>query len=268
MAVIVAAGRRFEVDAVVFDKDGTLVDFDRLWGPRTVRWVESLANLTGRPQLAAALYRALGYDSHSAAFVPDGPLAIATTNDVYALAAGVLFQHGFGWHESWPLVTRAAANTLAAPPDAAEIRPRGDVAGTLRRLRAAGVLVGVATNDERAFTKAMLVQMGVAGEVSSMVCADDGLPPKPDPAGLRRLASELGTIPARLAMIGDSANDMLFGRNAGVAACIGVSGGAGDAQSLERFADVVVAGVEEIRLGNQSSREDRYSSSGSSSSST
>jgi hypothetical protein len=30
-------------------------------------------------------------------------------NDLYALAAGVLFQHGFAWHVGRPLAARAAA---------------------------------------------------------------------------------------------------------------------------------------------------------------
>jgi len=246
LPVIIARKRRFDVDAVVFDKDGTLVDFDRLWGPRTVRWVESLTTMVDRPELVNALYRALGFDSQSGKFVLDGPMAVGSINDVYALAAGVLFQHGFDWHESWPLATLAAATTLTAPPADGEVQSRGDVAGALRRLRAGGVLLAVATNDERALTEAMLLQLGIAGDVTGMICGDDGLPPKPDPSGLRRLAVELGTIPARLAMVGDSANDMLTGRNAEVAACIGVRGGAGNAEILERYADVVVGGVGEI----------------------
>ena len=250
MSEIIAAGRRFEIETVVFDKDGTLVDFDHLWAPRTVRWAARLEAETGVPRLANALYRAVGYDAEKATATPDGPIAVGSMNDVYALAAGVLFQKGYDWHEGYSLVVGAAAETLSAPAAAAEVRPRGDVAGALRRLHAAGLRLAIATNDERALTEAMLRHLGVAHLVTAMVCGDDGLLPKPDAAGLQRLAAQLDTSTARMAMVGDSATDMLAGRNAGVAACIGVAGGAGKRETLARYADVVVDGIDEIGIAD------------------
>lgn len=247
MPAILVANRRFDVDAVVFDKDGTLLAFGEVWAPRTARWVEAIGAQTS-PTLVDALCRAIGFDAKQRTFVPDGPMAIGSMNDIYALAAGVLFQDGYPWHEARALVVDAAKETIAAPPTDEEVRPRGDVAGTLRRLRQAGLKIGVATNDERALTQAMLEKIGVAGEVTAMVCGDDALPPKPDPAGLRRLANDLGTVPGRMAMVGDSAIDMVTGRQAGVAACIGVLGGAGARDNLAREADVLVNGVEEIEV--------------------
>lgn len=246
MPTILAATQRFDVDVVVFDKDGTLVDFDRLWVPRLTRWLKALEAMTSLP-VAGDLARALGFDAHHATFVPDGPMAVASTNDIYALAAGVLFRHGYDWHEAHPLVISAAADSLAAPPFPDEIAPRGDVAAALRRLRRAGLHIAVATNDERGLTQAMLHEMGLADQVALMVCGDDPIPPKPDPAGLRWLAQELGTTPARLAMVGDSTSDMLAGRQAG-AACIGILGGAGKREKLARAADVLLAEVAEIGI--------------------
>jgi phosphoglycolate phosphatase len=81
-----------------------------------------------------------------------------------------------------------------------------------------------------------------------MACGDDALPPKPDPAGLHWLAGELGTVASRLLVVGDSANDMLAGRNAGVAGCIGILSGAGTRASLEQLADVVVDHVDALRI--------------------
>jgi len=114
----------------------------------------------------------------------DGPLAIGTTSDLYALAAAVLFQVGFGWHVGRPLARRGAATTMAAAPQPAEIRPLGEVASTIRRLRQAGIQLAVATNDDRALTEATLQLLEIAGEIAVMACGDDALPPKPDPAGL------------------------------------------------------------------------------------
>jgi phosphoglycolate phosphatase len=159
MPLIAAGSRRFDVDAVVFDKDGTLIDFDSLWGPRTVRWVEKLAAMAGQPDLARRSTPLLGFDPARQQVLPDGPLAIGSTADLYALAAAVLFRYGFGWHEGRPLAQRAAATTMAAPPQP----PKSGRLATCRsvhRLRRAGLQLAVATNDDRALTEATFSTSG------------------------------------------------------------------------------------------------------------
>lgn len=115
-------------------------------------------------------------------------------------------------------------------------------------MRAAGLKIAVATNDKRDLTTSMLEQLAIAGDVALVVCGDDAFAPKPDPTGLRWLAAQLNVTPKRLAMVGDSANDMLAGRNAGAGVCIGVAGGAGRRETLARYADVVLDGPGEIEV--------------------
>lgn len=246
MTIVTAGERRFDVDGVVFDKDGTLVDFGRLWGPRTARWLESLAALTGEPGLGAATGRAIGYDLDQQSVAGDGPLAVATTYEVVALVAGVLYQRGFGWVEANSLVWQAAETTVAAAPTSDEVLPVGRVAETIKGLTEAGIKIAIATNDDRALTEVILDHLGIAGAVSALVCGDDSLPAKPDAAVLGWIATELGSIPSRLLMVGDTVNDMLTGRNAGAAGCIGILNGAGQRESLAETADVVLASIDQL----------------------
>uniref|UniRef100_A0A0K0DFX1 Pseudouridine-5'-monophosphatase n=1 Tax=Angiostrongylus cantonensis TaxID=6313 RepID=A0A0K0DFX1_ANGCA len=50
-----------EVKLVIFDKDGTLVDFHRMWLPWAQETVQLLENATGRP-VGPAVYKTLGVD--------------------------------------------------------------------------------------------------------------------------------------------------------------------------------------------------------------
>jgi phosphoglycolate phosphatase len=217
-----------------------------MWGSRIVRWVRDLAAQSGCPDCIAPLYSVLGFDPETMRAVPDGPVTTASTADIYALAAGVLFQHGLGWYRARPLVVGAAETTIAAPPQPDEIRPLGDVTGAFRRLRAAGLPLAVHTNDDRALTQAALEQLGIAGQVAIMACGDDDLPPKPDPAGLRWIAAELGTTPERLIFVGDSAIDMLAARNAGTGA-IGLAA-AGASPGLQALASALITSIDELQV--------------------
>lgn len=248
MPVIAIADKQYDVDAVIFDKDGTLIDFAEVWGPRAALWARELTAMVDSPPLEQTLCRAIGYDPHTALIAPDSPLAVASLADLYAIAASTLFQHGIPWHEGYPLVSRVAARTLNLPISHTEVKPRGPVFDTLQALHQAGIALGIATNDDRAITEAAVEQLGITHLISAMVCGNDPFLPKPDPGGLRWLATQLDTATERMAIVGDTGVDMLAGRNAGLSACIGLSGGAGSPATLARTADLVIDDLSAIRI--------------------
>ena len=74
----------------------------------------------------------------------------------------------------------------------------------------------------------------------------DGIPRKPDPAGLLRTIDELGSTPTRTAYVGDSPGDVKVAQNAGAFA-IGVSWGYHHADELRAAqANVVIDSPEEL----------------------
>ncbi|HEU5102329.1 MAG TPA: hypothetical protein VFU22_25075, partial [Roseiflexaceae bacterium] len=89
----------------IFDKDGTLIDFDTMWGGWIVdlaRHLEAAAYISFAPQL----FDAVGFDPATGAVAPAGPLAIATMDDLQALAGEVLRAAG--------LTAASAAATIEA----------------------------------------------------------------------------------------------------------------------------------------------------------
>lgn len=247
MAKLRVAGRILEIDLVVFDKDGTLIDLHSLWGGRTRRCAAWLAaELGGGETLVAALYHALGYDARAQQVLSVGPLATAPRRELLLVTATVLYQHGVVWHRARELARHAFAEIMVALPEAGDLHPVGDIAGLLQRLAAAGIRAAVATSDDRRPTEHTLNLLGVADGIDALVCGDDPLPAKPAPEVLRYLAEALDVTPARIMMVGDTECDMRTGRNAGAGCCVGVLSGAAAADELAGCADVVVASVQEI----------------------
>ncbi len=249
MVKIIAAGRQFDVSCIVLDKDGTLIDFEHTYGRRTADWIHALVKaVPGENSHAQLFANTIGYDWARQKVLPDGPIAIVTGSKLVTLAAGVLYQQGLPWHQAERVAIETIQQTLGAPIKAAEIRPIGDVLGTVNRLRKAGVLLAIATGDDREPTMETLSLLGITEDVAMIVCGDDPLPEKPDSAVLQSIAAKLGISTEHMLMVGDTINDMLTGKNADVAGSIGVTGSTGDPAALVDYADVTVDSIDKLEV--------------------
>ena len=241
----------FNPELVAFDKDGTLIDFDYMWGRMARAWVERLAAETGDQELERDLYHSLGYDPLQRRTVPRSPLAIATTGQLQTIAAGTLYRRGIPWPEAEDR-TRLVFQPGGTDLNLADlIRPVGDVVGLFTRLRAAGVAVAVVTTDHRTETGDTLEFLGVAHLVDHLVCGDDGIPPKPAPDMLLAVGARSGVAPARCAVVGDTVADLLMASRAGAGFKVAVLTGAGDPVQLRSHADVVVGSIDAIAVQQQ-----------------
>jgi phosphoglycolate phosphatase len=243
-----AGERSFDVDLIIFDKDGTLFDFQAMWTRLCRKQAEALRVAAGQDaSFVVEVYTALGVEPDGPGLDPRGPLALATGAEIEAIMAWLLYRRGVPWDEAARLARQVSAREHW-PPLTDLVQPVGDVAGLLWRLRSAGVRIGVLTTDVRAMTETMLSLIGAAGLVDALVCADDGLPFKPAPDGILALCEQVGAPPARAMIVGDAPTDLLAGRAAGVAACVGVMSGVGRRHDLEPLADVVLDTIEQIEL--------------------
>jgi phosphoglycolate phosphatase-like HAD superfamily hydrolase len=235
----------FDADLVAFDKDGTLIDFEAMWGRLVVAWVERLAATEAGEALQQDLFASLGYDPQRQRTVPQSPLAIASTGQLQTIAAAVLYRHGISW-------TEAQDRALATYPSSADvslaslIQPAGDVSGLLARLQAADIRVAVVTTDHRTETQETLRILGAAHLVDHLVCGDDGLLIKPAPDMLLAACKKLGVAPVRTAVVGDTVADLLMAQRAGAGFKAAVLTGAGDPAQLSAHADVILNSIDAI----------------------
>jgi phosphoglycolate phosphatase len=232
---------------IIFDKDGTLIDFMRLWGGKTVAAVEALAkHAPQRDALHADLYAALGYKPHTARFDPHSPVLTAPVTTLYTLAAGVLYRHGWGWLAAELAVARWFAPAMTATFAPAMLQPTANLPHLFAALARAGLYVAVITSDDHAPTVTALELLGIAPQVQRVIGADDGLPHKPAPDAIWAVCAEAGVDPAQTAMVGDSTTDLLMATRAGVGLRVAVCSGLMDAATLAPHADVVLGSVGEI----------------------
>lgn len=86
----------------------------------------------------------------------------------------------------------------------------------LELLRAQGLKVACVTNKPREFTVPLLERLGLAAAFDAIVAGDDVREKKPHPAIVLAGCERLSVAPAQALMIGDSVNDALAARAAGM----------------------------------------------------
>lgn len=215
---------------LVFDKDGTLFDFQATWATWCAGFIAELA--PGDPGRAQALADALGFDLAARRFRPDSPVIAETMEFV----VGAIRRTLPGLDET-RLRRRILDSTAAAPQ--VETTPLGPL---LDRLRAGGFVLGLATNDAEAPARAHLTRAGVLDRFAFVAGYDSGHGAKPGPGMLDAFCSVTGLAPDECAMIGDSTHDLASGRAAGMRT-VAVLTGTATADDLAPFADVVLADI-------------------------
>ncbi|GAB4470781.1 MAG: phosphoglycolate phosphatase [Burkholderiaceae bacterium] len=86
----------------------------------------------------------------------------------------------------------------------------------LALLRSLGLAIACVTNKPREFTVPLLERLGLAPAFDAVVAGDDVREKKPHPAIVLAACARLNLAPAQALMIGDSVNDALAARAAGM----------------------------------------------------
>jgi phosphoglycolate phosphatase len=225
------------IDAVIFDKDGTLIDFHAMWGG----WARELGgrlDTTIRRPVSLDVFAAIGFDPGTGRVTAGGPLATGTMAGIEELVARVLRR----WCPSIAAARRATEAAWFLPDPATSAVPLADLGAIFDRLRAEGRRLAVVTTDDRAPTDATLRALDIRERVEAMVCGDDGFDMKPAPDPVFAVCHAFRTEPARVAVVGDTPTDLRMGQAAGAGRVIGVRSGVGSDADLAS-ADVVIDSI-------------------------
>jgi phosphoglycolate phosphatase len=218
------------IAAILFDKDGCLLDFDKTWG----QWAKSLLGelADGYDGLLVKLADAVGYRLESECFDPESAVIAGTPEDGVRLL--LPFLPNWTHDNLLSYSNESAANAPLAP-----VVP---LAPLLDQMRGTGLKLGVATNDSEATARAHMNTLGVADRFDMILGSDSGYGGKPAPGMQNAFTSQVGVESGRCIMVGDSLHDLHSGRAAGMIS-VGVLTGPASRAELEPDADVVLPDI-------------------------
>ena len=241
MVTIRCAGATFSpIEAVIFDKDGTLAaseDYLRSLALRRSRLIDAQI-----PGVQEPLNLAFGVEGDT--LVADGLMAVGSRQENQIAAAAYVAETGRGWIEALQLVQAAFTEADQFMHPKAPQTPL--ILGAIELLQAlsqANLKVALLSSDVTEGVQEFIDHHQLGAYVS-VGLGVDGYLSKSDPNLLRTLLEKLGVAADRTLVIGDALSDVQVARQLGAAGCIGVSGGWRRSsqswlQSLKRAATVV-----------------------------
>jgi phosphoglycolate phosphatase len=222
---------------ILFDKDGTIVDYWRTWVP--INRKAALYAAGGDPTLADHLLRLGGHDPATDRVLPGTPLA---AGDFYDIAEAFAAHPGIGSAAELVagierIFVRGGAQHSALVCGARE---------TLAELKRREFRLGLATNDSAAGLEASLAQHGILDLFDFAAGCDSGYGSKPDPGMALAFCEAVGILPQQAAMIGDAGHDLAMGRAAAFGLNVGVLSGTSGREDLEPYADLILKSVNDM----------------------
>ncbi|MES2954977.1 MAG: HAD-IA family hydrolase [Pseudomonadota bacterium] len=206
-----------QIEAVLFDLDGTLIDS----APDLGAAADKMRTDRGMPSLPLADYR---------------PMAGAGARGMLGVAFGLTPDHAdFGALKEEFFTNYEACMTERT-------YAFDGVAELIAQISGAGMKWGVVTNKSARFTLPLTRQMPLFSSAQTIISGDTTPHAKPHPAPLLEAARQLNVEPGRCVYVGDDERDIIAGRAAGmptVAAAYGYLGATADTLGWKADATIV-----------------------------
>lgn len=225
-----------EIKAILFDKDGTLVDFDKTWAETNRKGALIAAN--GDAALADVLLFECGMDPATGKTRADSMFAAANASEI----AAHMIAHGspFEVEDLLRRLDETFVEGAESPWPICDLKP------LMQTLAGSGFSVGIASSDGEASIRRTVEVLDLSAEIDFIAGYDSGHGPKPEAGMLHAFAKHLGLHASQVAMVGDNRHDLEMARAAGAGAAIGVLSGTGSHETLAELADILIGSIADL----------------------
>lgn len=222
------------IKAILFDKDGTLVHFQKTWFTAIHNVFRILAN--DDKAAIARLEAITQFDRATMSFDPNSIVIAGASADYAGLLAKAV-----GEEPSQAFLEKF--DRLAYEQSLDTLTPIGNPLEVLTELKAKGFLLGLATNGSYQLATSHSEKLGLTHLFGFMCGYDSGFGRKPQGGMVRACAKHFDIGPHEIAVVGDTLHDIHMAKHGG-AISIGIASGLTSYETLAKEADMMVADLE------------------------
>ena len=230
-------------EIIVFDKDGTLIDFDAFWVNVSISAIKEVLKNTGKEEAdITKILNAFGVENSVTDI--DGILCKGTYEELGIALYEVLKE--YGCEQTPEEIVNMLTDAYKNNSDCGDIKPTCEnIKNVLSNLKNEDRKLVVVTTDNYEITNKCLDELEIK-EFFDVIFADDGIiPTKPDPTCILEYCKVNGISMDKAIMVGDTMTDVKFARNAGMnVVCVGKS--EKNRQRLMPYADFVIEDISSI----------------------
>lgn len=216
-------GSHKDCELIVFDKDGTIVDFKSVWLNMAAARAVWLANKLSSNSAELFTWRerflrAAGVEPQSGEISLSGPIVnLSFENQSYCLATllHTLLPHKYPWEEALKLSTQSIEVALHQNDPATLATPIDGAFEFIREVAKTDIKLALITSDSTDNAERTLERFGVKNHFCC-IRGSDILPAKPSPIALLNVCKQAGVDPSRTIVIGDAPNDVRMGNEANI----------------------------------------------------
>lgn len=232
-----------KVEAIIFDKDGTLLDFDAFWLAVSDGAINEILKEVNRQDIPnEKILSALGVKNNITDI--NGVLCRGTYSQMAQEIYNVLIKHGCDC--TLNEIEKMTIDAYHRNSDKGIVKATCDnICDVLTELKDMGLKLAVVTTDDPFVTQKCLQLLNI-DKFFDVVYTDDGkLPTKPDPYCIHDLCKRYGMTTSQVIMVGDTMTDMNFAKNGGIKA-IGVAKNENNKAILKNHAYTVIPDISYI----------------------
>lgn len=240
---------KYDVEVVVFDKDGLLFDSQHFWNGLAKARICRLQRIDGFPvddwcQIFGIQWKQGGIGRVD----PLGIFALAAPSEEVVVTASLFRKHlGTDWGECRKQAAAVFDDSDRDFDLIGALQPKSGFPEIFKRLRTASIPYGIATSDNDARTRFSIAEYDRLEDLQFIITPVDVKYGKPNPDMLHLVAEQSRVPLEKIMMIGDSFVDMLMAKRAG---CIGI--GIPDDPDMKRmmepYASSIIESLEEIGI--------------------
>jgi len=237
------------LEAVIFDKDGTLVDIHLYWGEIVKRRsAAAIGHYHLDHTLLPGLCLAMGFSLTDNRVLPQGPVGLASREEVVQCLRDCLAGLGVATSTESVAAIFAHVHDAFLPDIDRYLNPISGTAIFLSSLQQIGAKMAIVTSDTQINTRKTLERFEINNYFAAIVGRDTIPEPKISGMPAKKAMELLGGYCETTVCIGDAPMDILMARASGCCGAIGIATGQTPIDELRKYTPYVAASMRDLSI--------------------